>query len=124
MNCIHGIDARFCAACNSSRGGKSPSSTGQVVLEEILQFLNDEQIRATYRAVAEVLGVAPRSLGARLGLRRPEASWIVSAENSLPTGYSPDEWHPALLSRPDVITSGTMLLLRMATWRRSKAETR
>jgi len=123
MNCIHGIDARFCAACNSSRAGTSPSPTGQVLLDEILQFLNDEQIRATDRAVAEALGVGPRALGARLGLRRPEAAWIVSAETSLPTGCSPDEWHPALLGKPDVITSGTMLLLQMASWRRSNSGT-
>jgi hypothetical protein len=123
LNCIHGIDVRFCAACNPSRAQRS-FSTAQVSLEEILRFLNEEQVRVTYGAVAEVLGVIPRALGTRLGARRPEASWIVSAENSLPTDYSPDEWHPALLSRADVITNGTALLLRMSNWRRTRKESR
>jgi hypothetical protein len=78
------------------------------------RFLNGEQVRATYGAVAEVLGVIPRSMGALLGPRRPEASWIVSAENGLPTDYSPDEWHPALLSNGDIITNGRTLILRMS----------
>ncbi len=57
-----------------------------------------------------------------LGSRRPEASWIVSAENGLPTDYDQTEWHPALLSRGEIITSGRTLLLRM-TIRRGKAST-
>jgi hypothetical protein len=118
MNCVHGIDARFCAICNGSRRAKpSRGSLASVTLEEILQFLNHEQVRATYGAVAEVLGISPRSMGARLGTRRPEVSWIVSAENGLPTGYSQDEWHPALLSRGEIIASGTVLVLRLSNWK-------
>ena len=120
MNCLHGMDARFCAVCNRSSTLRPRSIGSGVSLEEVLRFLNEENVRATYGAVAEVLGVVPRSMGARLGSRRPEASWIVSAENHLPTDYSPDEWHPALLSRSEVITSGTALVLRMTNRRRSR----
>jgi hypothetical protein len=92
---------------------------GDVSLDEILQFLNHEKVRATYGAVAEILGVIPRSMGARLGRRRPEASWIVSATNGLPSDYSEDEWHPTLLSQADIISSGRMLALRLSKWRRA-----
>ena len=119
MNCLHGMDARFCAVCNRSSTRRPRAIAGGVTLDEILRFLNEANVRATYGAVGEVLGVVSRSMGARLGARRPEASWIVSAENHLPTDYSPDEWHPALLSRPEVITTGTALVLRMTNWRRS-----
>lgn len=119
MNCLHGIDARFCAACNRSTRPKA-NSASRVGLEEILAFLNHEQVRATYGAVAEVLGVSPRSMSAVPGPHRPEASWIVSAENGLPTDYDQTDWHPALLSRGEIITSGQALLLRM-TIRRGQA---
>src|SRR5262245_58997268 len=118
MNSVHGIDTRFCAVCNRSSATNRPrSAAGDVSLDEILRFLNHEHVRATYGAVAEVLGVVPRSIGAQLGARRPEASWVVNASNGVPTDYSEDEWHPALLSNADIITSGTVLLLRIAAWR-------
>jgi hypothetical protein len=120
--CIHGLDARFCATCNRPDKSKSRSALGGTSFEEILAFLNHEEVRATYGAVAEVLGVLPRSMGTLLGPRRPEASWIVSAENGLPTDYDQAEWHPALLSRGEIITSGRTLMLRM-TVRRGKAPT-
>ena len=87
---------------------------GRTTLDEVLTFLNGEQIRATYGAVAEVIGVSPRALGVHLGPHRPEASWVVSAENGLPTGYDQTEWHPALLSRGEIISTGRALILRLA----------
>jgi hypothetical protein len=123
MNCVHGIDDRFCAVCNRTRDMKPRSALGVASLDEILAFLNHDKVRATYGAVAEVLGVIPRSLGARLGTRRPEASWIVSAANGLPTDYSEDEWHPALLSQSDVISSGRVLALRLSTWKNAASKT-
>ena len=119
MNCVHGIDARFCAVCNRRTAApRRGSLTASVTLEEILQFLSHAKVRATYGAVAEVLGLSPRSMDERrFGSHRPEASWIVSAENGLPTGYSPDEWHPDLLSRSEIIASGTALLLQLSAWK-------
>ena len=118
MKCIHGIDSRFCANCNKiQKPPRSRHAVAAVSLEDILRFLNEEQVRATCGAVAEVLGVIPRLMGTRLGPHRPEASWIVNAFNSLPTDYSEDEWHPQLLSNADVISSGRMLALRLSKWR-------
>jgi len=86
-------------------------------LDEVLRFLNSEQIRATYGAVAGVVGGIPQSIGARLGHRRPEASWVVNANTKLPTGYAPAEMHPALRRTQDVIESGSELRQRMARWK-------
>ena len=45
--------------------------------QAILDALNREKIRATYGAVADVLGIPAGSVGQILGMRRPEASWVV-----------------------------------------------
>ncbi len=74
-------------------------------------------VRATYGAAAQLIGVEPISMGARLGPRRAEASWIVSAESGLPTGYSPQETHPALTLKSDIIRDGADLLQRLNVWR-------
>ena len=42
-------------------------------LGEIIRFLNQAKVRATYGAVARVLGVVPQSMGARLGPHTIEA---------------------------------------------------
>ena len=116
--CIHGMDRRFCAVCNNVGAGRRPrGAIADTSIDEIVQFLNDEQVRATYGAVAEVLGVVPRSMRVLLGERRPEASWIVNATDGLPTGYRPDEMHHALFSRGDVISSGAQLALRLSVWK-------
>lgn len=105
VNCVHGIDTRFCAVCNkASRDTRSKSAIGTVSLDEILRFLKDAQVRATAGAVAEVLGVPPRALASRLG-SRPEASWVV------------DESDPTVQQRGEVVASGRALLLRMAARR-------
>jgi hypothetical protein len=89
--CPHGLDSRFCGLCKRARvaEGDEPFS-----LLEILRFLNDQQIRATYGAVGDAVGVIARNVGARLGYRRPEASWVVSAANGWPTGYHPGNGIP------------------------------
>ena len=51
-----------------------------MVAKEILEFLNRHRVRATYGAVADLLGVLPRGVGAMLGEKRPEASWVVNAQ--------------------------------------------
>jgi len=120
--CVHGLDVRFCSICNTRGQDGSITPRPAVVpdsnLAEILRFLNEEQVRATYGAVGEVLGVVSRSLGAVLGHRRPEASWIVNAESGLPTGYDQAEWHPALFSKSPIIRTGSELAMRMSLWGR------
>jgi alkylated DNA nucleotide flippase Atl1 len=86
-------------------------------LTDILQCLNDTRSRATYGAVASVLGVPPRSLGARLGDRRPEAPWVVNSETRLPTDYEQTDWHPNLLATNGVIRTGHELALHLTLWR-------
>ena len=77
--------------------------------QAILDALNREKIRATYGAVAEVLGVQARSVGQILGHRRPEASWVVNSKDGMPTGYEPHLFHPELFRRSAVIRSGDQL---------------
>jgi len=112
------MDSRFCAICNRTTGSRAlRGSVRTASLQEILLFLNDQQVRATYGAVADVLGVIPLSMGALLGPRSPEASWIVSAETGLPTGYAQGEMHTELLRKNDIITSGIALTLRLTAWK-------
>ena len=67
--CVHGIDSRFCAVCNrTSKASRAPRAIGSVTLPEIQEFLKAEQARATARAIAEVLGVDPRTVTAQLGV--------------------------------------------------------
>ena len=78
-------------------------------VERILECLNRERIRCTYGAMAEVIGGSPRSVGRRLGHRRPEASWVVSVATGQPTGYTDAEKHPELESKKRVIRTGEEL---------------
>jgi hypothetical protein len=116
--CIHGLDSRFCAACNKKSMAHRPrGAIGSVDLPEILRFLNEEQVRVTYGAVGEVLGVIPRAMGARLGPHTRERSWIVSADTGLSTGYRQDDMHPSLFRASEIISSGTELVMRMTSWK-------
>jgi hypothetical protein len=121
--CIHGLDSRFCAVCNrnATRRTTAPSSAAAGTgLPEILTFLNESKSRATYGAIATVLGVPPRSIGTMLGTRRPEASWVVNADTGLPTDYEQSDWHPDLLASSDVIRTGHELTLQLTLWRKKK----
>ena len=82
-------------------------------LQKIINFLSRECTRATYGAVGEALNVPGRAIGSMLGPRRHEASWIVNAETGEPTGYEPQEKHPALHEKAEIITTGLELLRRM-----------
>jgi hypothetical protein len=116
--CVHGIDSRFCAVCNRKSKVRQPlGAIGSATLPEILEFLNAEQVRATYSAVGELIGVTPRSMATHLGPHTAERSWIVSAGTGLPTGYSQDDMHPALLNNNEVIGSGIALAMRLSTWK-------
>jgi hypothetical protein len=112
------MDARFCSICNRpGAAGPLRGSIGATTLPTILAFLNAEQVRATYGAVGEALGVPPRAIGSRLGPHSMQASWIVDAETGLPTGYSQNDVHPALLNKSDIIASGLELVMRLAAWK-------
>ena len=111
-NCIHGVDERFCAQCASPK-----PVAPKTALTEVLWCLNDTKTRATYGAVAECIGVIPQAMGDRLGLRRPEASWVVSAASGFPEGYSTNEMHAELFRTRAVLSSGPELIRHMARWR-------
>jgi hypothetical protein len=116
--CVHGIDDRFCAVCNrTSKTSRPRGAIGSATLPEILAFLNAAQLRATYRAVGDLIGVSPIAMGRTLGPHTVEASWIVSAATGLPTDYGKDEMHPSLLRTDEIIDSGTGLVMRMAAWK-------
>jgi alcohol dehydrogenase class IV len=91
---MHGLDSRFCSVCNkSSAFGRPRGAIGAATLPEVLAFLEAAQVRATYGAVAEVLGVSARAVVAQLGDRGVERGGA------------------------NVISSGTELVMRMTTWK-------
>lgn len=85
--------------------------TEQVVsqsIDSIAEQLDRFRQRATYGAVAAVLGRSPRNLMA--GRSRSQGdSWIVSNSNGMPTGYEPDQVHPEIKSREEILRSGKEL---------------
>src|SRR4051794_21573524 len=117
--CKHGMDQRFCSLCAAAlrpptrrqpkHERRVAASTGVYELEDIVRFLNEAQVRATYGAVAELVGGIARGIGARLTAlysRSPEASWVVRADSGMPAGYEVHERHSALLSKTEIISSG------------------
>lgn len=80
------------------------------MLNTVLALLNRIRIRATYGAVADVLGTNAQNVGKLLGDRRPEASWVVADdENGRPSGYTREQEHPALYDMNKVIRTGDEL---------------
>jgi hypothetical protein len=71
-------------------------------MDQILDRLNDAHQRATYGAVAAVVGSAPRTLmtGRERDLRH---SWVVSRKSGQPTGYEADQVHPDLMRSERVL---------------------
>jgi hypothetical protein len=73
-------------------------------LGAILAALGRHFQRATYAAVGGVVGLPAQSVMQG----RPKAlvnSWVVSKRTHMPTGYSPAQCHPKLISNPYVIQS-------------------
>ena len=63
-------------------------------LEGIVDQLTAGQLRATYKAVADLLGTNERSpMGRRP--RNPRYSWVVASLDGRPTGYTPSQIAPA-----------------------------
>jgi hypothetical protein len=77
-------------------------------LDQIVDLLDQHGQRATYGAVATLVGHSPRSLlkGRDRGRRY---SWIVNRETGLPTGYLDDQIDPRLReSGPVIGTDGEL----------------
>ena len=73
-------------------------------LDQILDALNTHRQRATYGAVAAVIGAAPRTLMSGRD-RDQRHSWVVSRKTGQPSGYEGDQIHPDLLAVAHVIES-------------------
>ena len=92
----------------SNAGDLTAHHEANMSLEEIVDLLDRHGRRATYGAVAAVLGHSPRSLlrGRERGRR---FSWIVNRETGMPTGYSEELIDPRLKeSGPVIATDGEL----------------
>ena len=85
-------------------------------LDEIVGLLDQHGQRATYGAVAKLVGHSPRSLlkGRDRGRR---FSWIVNRGTGLPTGYDEEQIDPRLRDSAPAIASEAEL----RTWLESQA---
>ncbi|HEX2722033.1 MAG TPA: hypothetical protein VHM24_03890 [Gemmatimonadaceae bacterium] len=81
----------------------APTATARTI-DSILADLKRFQQRATYGAVANLLGKSPRNL-MEGRTREPGDCWIVSSKDGLPTGYTPEQTDPALRSRKTILRS-------------------
>jgi hypothetical protein len=73
-------------------------------LDEILDLLHQHHQRATYGAVAGLLGKTPRAL--MQGLPRDRRhSWVVNKETGRPSEYPAGKIHPAISERGDILDS-------------------
>jgi hypothetical protein len=73
-------------------------------LDGILAALNQHQQRATYSAVAALLGQTPRLL-MHGRPRAQDNSWIVSKTTGKPTGYTDGDVHPRLTANETVLAT-------------------
>jgi len=73
-------------------------------LDGVLAALNHHQQRATYGAVAALLGQTPRLL-MHGRPRAQDNSWIVSKTSGRPTGYADGDVHPKLTVNETVLTT-------------------
>lgn len=83
-------------------------------LDQIVDLLDQHGQRATYGAVARLVGHSPRSLlkGRDRGRRY---SWIVNRETGLPTGYTDNQIDPRLRDSGPVIDNDAELLKWLET---------
>jgi len=76
---------------------------------EIIATLGRYRQRATYGALADLVGGLPRSVMSGLP-KTPDNSWVVAMGTGLPTGYGEHEMHADLRSRSKILSTGDELL--------------
>lgn len=82
-------------------------------MDQILDELNNARQRATYGAVAAIVGASPRKL--MVGRERNERhSFIVNFRTGLPTDYAEELMHPELKANAEVIKTGDDLTAWLA----------
>jgi hypothetical protein len=83
-------------------------------LDTILATLDQHHQRATYSAVAAMLGQTPRML--MRGKPRAQSNcWIVSKTTGRPTGYTDADLHPQLMSNEIVLKTREELAAWLAS---------
>jgi hypothetical protein len=83
-------------------------------LDGVIAALDRHQQRATYSAVAALLGETPRLLMHKRPRTR-ENSWIVSKGTGRPTGYADGDVHPQLTANEAVLSTREELASWLAT---------
>ena len=83
------------------------------VAEKILCELNKRKVRATYGAVACIVGGSAHGVSYYLGDPRPWASWIVNGKSERPTNYEDGQMHRNLFDDCHVIKSCSELRERL-----------
>jgi hypothetical protein len=91
----------------------SPDSGG-LTLDDIVERLERHRQRATYGAVAGLLGRQPLTLFNGYPFS-PRNSWVVASGNGRPTNYHPSQFHPDLFRNSHVIRSSEELRAWLAT---------
>lgn len=87
-------------------------------LDGALETLELQRQRATYDAVAGVVGSTPQNV-MKGRPRTPQNSWVVNKDTLMPTGYSTEEKHPELEARGEVIKTADKLRKWLAANRTS-----
>jgi hypothetical protein len=87
----------------------------RIDLDLVLAALNQHQQRATYGAVAALVGQTPRTL-MRTRPRERANSWVVSKTTGKPTGYGDGDVHPELTANAQVLQTEDEL----AAWLRNR----
>ena len=83
-------------------------------LDTIVQALNAGRQRATYGAIAGILGSPAQALMSGRE-RNPLNSWVVNQDSGLPTGYEPMHVHADLLQESTVLSTAAELNDWLAT---------
>lgn len=84
-------------------------------LASVIAVLERRSQRATYGAVGGIVDLPAQSVmhGEAKSHRN---SWVVSAKSGVPSGYTKDEWSPALKKNHEIIRSQAAL----AEWLKSQ----
>jgi hypothetical protein len=79
-----------------------------ITLDQVLDLLNKHHQRATYGAVAELVGGHARSVlqGRKRNWRH---SWVVNQDTGMPTEYPRGMIHPSIADHPEIIASSEEL---------------
>lgn len=87
-------------------------------LESVLKTLELKRQRASYEAVAGVVGSTAQNV-MKGRPKTPRNSWVVNGETCMPTGYSSEEKHPDLEAHEEVIKKAEELKKWLAMSRTS-----